>query len=176
MSISMLNSHYNGVELHTGKFTTLQNCGCLSEVSVTHASYRNEHEYAPVPVQWRRCREYREQLTPIVCDRWRHMPVIGEGLQTQGYHFILEEKKCLALDANESWDEKSIIQVSHGIACPNTLSILCYNKCSWLTTFTECQVCTSMKVMKETYLQWCKTKNETDCLYQVKEYHSISRQ
>ena len=41
MSINMLNSHYNGVELHTGKVTTLQNCGCLSRVSVTHASYRH---------------------------------------------------------------------------------------------------------------------------------------
>ena len=53
---------------------------CHRRLSI--ANHRHEHEYAPVPVQWCRCWECREQLTPIVCDRRRHMPVIGEGLQT----------------------------------------------------------------------------------------------
>ena len=53
---------------------------CHRRLSI--ANRRHEHEYAPVPVQWRRCRECWEQLTPIVCDRWQHMPVIREGLQT----------------------------------------------------------------------------------------------
>ena len=52
------------------------------------------------------------------------MPVPAEALQTQGRHFILEEKiGCLTLDADEVRDEKSIVKVSHGIACPNTLYI-----------------------------------------------------
>ena len=44
------------------------------------------------------------------------MPVIEEGLQTQGYHFIVEEKTCLTLNADDSWDDKSIGYVSHCIA------------------------------------------------------------
>ena len=35
MSISMLNSHYNVVELHIGKVTTIQNYNCLWQMSIT---------------------------------------------------------------------------------------------------------------------------------------------
>ena len=53
------------------------------------------------------------------------MLVLAEGLQTQGRHFILEEEiGCLTLDADEVRDEKGIVKVSHGIACPNALYII----------------------------------------------------
>ena len=68
--------------------------------SVTDARQRNEHEYTPRPVQCHRHRGCREHLTPVVCDRRLHMPVLAEGLQTQGCHFVVEEKiGCLTLNA-----------------------------------------------------------------------------
>ena len=50
------------------------------------------------------------------------MPVIGESLQTQRCHFIVEETRCLTLNANDSWDENNIGKVKHCVARPNTLS------------------------------------------------------
>ena len=48
------------------------------------------------------------------------MPVLAEGLYTQGCHFIVKEKKYPTLNAYESWDGKSRIKASQYIACPNT--------------------------------------------------------
>ena len=51
------------------------------------------------------------------------MPVLAEGLQTQGQYFIVEEKRCPTLNADDSWDDNSLGNMSDGVAYPNTLSI-----------------------------------------------------
>ena len=76
------------------------------------------HEHIPDSVTGCRHRECQEQLTPVVCDRLLHMSVIGERLQTQGCCFIVKKKRCLTLNADNIWDEKSIFKMCHGIARP----------------------------------------------------------
>ena len=118
-----LNSHYESVDLCTGEVTTVQDCSCLWWASVIRACHRTEHEYTPVALQWHRNRECREQLTLVVCNQWRHMSVLAEGLQIQSCYVIGEELKiwCLTLNADERWDEKNIGKASHCIARPKTL-------------------------------------------------------
>ena len=77
----MLNSHYQSMELRTGKDTTIQNYAYLWQESVKCLS-GSEHEHIPRSVQQRRDQERWEQLTLVVCNWWRHMPALAECLQT----------------------------------------------------------------------------------------------
>ena len=115
----ILNSHLESVVLRTGEDTVIQNSRYLWQVSVMSIT-EMMHEHIPDSVTGCRHRECREQLTPVVCDRSLHMSVIGEPLQTQGCCFIVKEKRCLTLNADNIRDEKSIFKVCHDIACPNT--------------------------------------------------------
>ena len=62
-------------------FTTIPVCSCTlvgSQLSTTPAACDRSpsympitemNEYTPVSVQWRRCPDCLERLTPVVCDR-----------------------------------------------------------------------------------------------------------
>ena len=139
---------------------------------VINACHRNEH--VPDPVQGHWDRECQDQQSVVVCDRWQHMPVLAEGLQTEGQYFNFE-KRCPTLNAYDSWDEKSIVKVSHGVACPDQLSIAVLHKCSWLTTFPERYIYVN-ESHKRTYLKWCEINWRNDYLCHNVQQRCVSRE